>query len=61
MGKDNVERVMFIILRDDTLQLATFMEPRHAEELAGELIRIAAEIRTGIVMPHSSRVEIANG
>lgn len=48
---DGSERVMLVILRDDTLQLTTFLKPDDAENLAEQLLRTAQEIKTGLVIP----------
>lgn len=54
---DGSEKVMLIILRDDTLQVATFISPEQAEKLSEDLLNTAMQIRTGLVIP--SRNEIS--
>lgn len=48
---DGTERVMLIILRDDTLQIAAFITPEQADELAQSLLNTSVQIRTGLVIP----------
>lgn len=42
---------MLIILRDDTLQVAAFITPAQADELAQSLLNTSTQIRTGLVIP----------
>lgn len=56
--KDGTEKVMLIILRDDTLQVATFLTTEQAEKLGEELLNTSAQIRTGLVIPPASRIQI---
>jgi hypothetical protein len=57
---DGTECVMFIILRDDVLQVAVFISPEQADHLAEDLMRTAAEIRTGLVMPPASKIQMGD-
>jgi uncharacterized membrane protein len=49
-----------IILRDDILQIATFLTPDQADTLADDLMRTAAEIRTGLVIPPTSKLQMGD-
>jgi hypothetical protein len=44
-------KVMLIILRSDTLQVATFLKPEQADALAQQLLQESARIRTGLIIP----------
>jgi len=48
---DGSQRVMLIILRDDTLQIATFLEAGQAEKLAEDLLKSALQIKSGLFVP----------
>lgn len=51
---DGSERVMLIILRDDTLQVCSFITTEQAETLAQSLLQTVVQIRTGLVVPMGS-------
>lgn len=53
---DGSEVVMLIILRDDILQIATFLSVDQASALAEDLLRTATELRTGLVVPPAGRI-----
>lgn len=55
---DGSERVMLIILRDDTLQVAAFITPDQADGLAEQLMNTAVQIRTGLVVPPKGTIAI---
>lgn len=46
-------KVMLVILRSDTLQVATFLKPEQAETLAQQLLQECMKLRTGLVIPNS--------
>lgn len=49
---DGTERVMLVILRDDTLQVVAFISDAQAETLAQSLLQTVMQIRTGLVVPN---------
>lgn len=51
---DGTERVMLVILRDDTLQVVSFISPEQAETLAQSLLQTVMQIQTGLVVPPSN-------
>lgn len=53
-----IEKVMLIILRDDTLQIALFITPEQAEELAEQFMNTATQIRTGLVIPPKPSIAV---
>lgn len=55
---DGSEKVMLVILRDDTLQVATFITPEQAEKLSEELLNTAVEIRTGLTLPPKNSIAV---
>jgi uncharacterized membrane protein len=53
---DGTEVVMLIILRDDTLQVCSFITPEQAETLAQSLLQTVMQIRTGLVVSAGSSI-----
>ena len=52
------DRVMLVIIRDDTLQVAAFITPDQALELAAQLTHTATEISTGLTLPpHAGTIQ----
>lgn len=55
---DGKEKVMLILLRDDTLQVATFISPEQADQLAEQLMNMSSQIRTGLVIPPRNAISV---
>lgn len=55
---DGTDKVMVVLLRDDTLQVAAFLSVEQADQLAEQLVNTVTSIRTGLVIPPKSPIEV---